>query len=49
MIDTLDNKIGELDFDEVIEGEKAIEYFKRYEDLRECLLYYRKNIQMIEE
>lgn len=42
VIDTIDNKISENIFDDVIEGELAIECFKRYEDLRNCLLYYKR-------
>ena len=45
VVDTIDNKISETIFDEVIGEKKAVEVYSRYEDLRNCLLFYKKRIE----
>lgn len=42
VIDSVSDKISEDVFIEVMGEEKAIEYYKRYEELRNFLLYVKK-------
>lgn len=43
VIKTIDNKIGELDFEEVVSKEISEQYYSLYENLIDFAQYYRKN------